>query len=261
MLRQRNNQNNDNQRTRYFLPRGEYVNRTDFHNTFSKQLGIPLDKNDMDNDRVLLLYSESKAYPKSNPKFDENGNIPLNDAIENCDFMHVVLTNPDRHKQCIAIMGQYESYHVHRFMRMPMPSASTSSTTGTDSTGSSTDLNSKPQPINSSHPLRYVPRGMQQNGRLTHKVPSDKYQTMYWNDLMKYKSSLVLSSKEDSSTDNNLSVMEELDPILRKVAAADGSNESNNNNNNTVIILVCNFGQSELLMNCTCTYYTLISSS
>ncbi|OEU20300.1 hypothetical protein FRACYDRAFT_182077 [Fragilariopsis cylindrus CCMP1102] len=247
MVRQRNNQNQNNQRTRYFLPRGEYVNRTDFHNTFSKQLGIPLDKNDMDNDRVLLLYSESKAYPKSNTNSntnsnseksnidDENGNrmIPLNDAIENCDFMHVVLTNPDRHKQCIAIMGQYESYHVHRFMRMPMPS--------------------KPQPINSSYPLRYVPRGMQQNGRITHKVPSNKYQTMYWNDLMNYKSSLVLSSKEDGSTDNNLSVMEELDPILRTVAATDGSNESNkNNNNNTVIILVCNFGQSELLMNFIC---------
>ena len=139
-------------------------------------------------------------------------------------------------------MGQYESYHVHRFMRMP---------------AGSTDLNN-PQPINSSHPLRYVPRGMQQNGRLTHKVPSEKDQTMYWNDLMNYKSSLVSSSKEDGSTDNNLSVLEELDPILRTVAAY-GSNESSSNNNNTVIILVCNFGQSELLMNCTYTYSTIHS--
>jgi hypothetical protein len=166
--------------------------------------------------------------------------------------MHVVLTNQDRAKQCIAIMGQYESYHVHRFMRLPKDNK--------NEDNNNEGVNFKIQPINSSLPLRFVPRGMQQSGRLSHKIPSNKFQDIHWNDLAEYKSSLYNAKKNGNNNNNNnnssLSVMDELEPILRKVASygtSSSSTANNGSNNNTVIILVCNFGQSELLMNCTYT--------
>jgi hypothetical protein len=51
----------------------------------------------------------------------------IEDATENCDVMNVVLTDPKpkhpkdqkqaEYRQCIAVMGQWSSYHVHKWTR------------------------------------------------------------------------------------------------------------------------------------------------
>ena len=67
-----------------------------------------------------MIYNTDKAMPS-----DTNTNsqdIPLlsaTKATENCETMNVIFTNnPGPSKQCLAILGsQYQSYHVHRYMR------------------------------------------------------------------------------------------------------------------------------------------------
>ena len=243
---------NTNQRTRYFIPRMEYVNRTEFmESPLGQQLGVPVDPNTpKDNDRVLFLYSEGNAYPTgvtsnpfqlhTNPQLaqqyrqqraqleDAQGNIPVDVATENCDLVHVVLTNPDRHKQCIAIVGQYESYHVHRYMRMPPPIIQPNGVP-------------KPQPLNASFPLRSVQRGMQVGGRPSQNTPRTNFITKNWELLLKYKTNLTAI------------LQQQLQPLLQSITNNTTNNTTNNDDDkdsSTVIVMVCNFGQSELLMNC-----------
>ena len=237
---------NTNQRTRYFIPRMEYVNRTEFmESPLGQQLGVPVDPNTpKDNDRVLFLYSEGNAYPTgvtnnpfqlhTNPQQaqqyqqqrsqleDAQGNIPVDVATENCDLVHVVLTNPDRHKQCIAIVGQYESYHVHRYMRMPPPIIQPNGVP-------------KPQPLNASFPLRSVQRGMQVGGRPSQNTPRTNFITKNWELLLKYKTNLTAI------------LQQQLQPLLQSIT---NNNTDDDKDSSTVIVMVCNFGQSELLMNC-----------
>jgi len=239
---------NTNQRTRYFIPRMEYVNRTEFmESPLGQQLGVPVDPNTpKDNDRVLFLYSEGNAYPTgvtnnpfqlhTNPQQaqqyqqqrsqleDAQGNIPVDVATENCDLVHVVLTNPDRHKQCIAIVGQYESYHVHRYMRMPPPIIQPNGVP-------------KPQPLNASFPLRSVQRGMQVGGRPSQNTPRTNFITKNWELLLKYKTNLTAI------------LQQQLQPLLQSIT---NNNTDDDKDSSTVIVMVCNFGQSELLMNFIC---------
>jgi hypothetical protein len=83
-------------------------------------------------------------------------------------------------------------------------------------------------PVNRSLPLRLVSRGSQANGRKSTHPPAKEFTLRSWGMLREYLT--LFSSK-----------MKELAPIAEKVAKK-----------NTVIVLVCNFGQSELLMNFVC---------
>jgi hypothetical protein len=100
------------------------VNRDEFAAAFDT--GVPLDLSSDGNKEVLLLYNKNAALPTN--AFDKSQaqsltEIPLigsvQDATENCDNLHVVLTDFNRNKQCIAIMGQYEAFHIQKFMRLP----------------------------------------------------------------------------------------------------------------------------------------------
>lgn len=179
-----------------------FVNRDDFASTYD--LGVPLDGSEKGNDRVLLLYSDEKAFPQT----DGNSPLSVEEATSNCHNMHLILTHPRNH-QCLAIMGQYESYHVHKYMR----------------------INSKTGKMDAEAPLTYQSRGKQQNGRVSAKLPSEGATKYHWESLVSYLQALDKA-------------LEDLKPILEKVAS--------HNDNNAVIVMVCNFGQSELLLNCKC---------
>jgi hypothetical protein len=77
-------------------------------------------------------------------------------------------------------------------------------------------------------PLQYVSRGHQSNGRDQNGPPSIQDTHKQWDMLRGY-----LDSIHD--------VLEDLRPIVEKIAVQ-----------NTIIVMVCNFGQSELLMNFVC---------
>ena len=74
-------------------------------------MGVPLDASKSDNKQVVLLYNSKNAFPD---KDDTAGQLSVDDATKNCDQLHVVLTQPEpnKRKQCLAVMGQYESFHL-----------------------------------------------------------------------------------------------------------------------------------------------------
>ena len=177
-----------------------FVDRDEFASAFD--IGVPLDETQTGNDRVLLLYSDPNAFPQN----DGKGPISVEDATVNCHNLHLILSHPRNH-QCIAIMGQYESFHVHKYMR----------------------INSETGKMDANVPLTYQSRGKQQNGRISAKVPTTESVKFHWESLVTYLSSLDAA-------------LADLKPILEQVAI--------HNDNNAVIVMVCNFGQSELLLNC-----------
>jgi len=191
------------------------VPRDDFAKRFD--VGVPLDPTKPSNDRVVLLYSSDAALPKTVPGMAEeiasSGPIPLMDdieaATENCDIVNLILAQPGDKRQCFAMMGQFRSYHMQKFMRLP----------GGDREGEKLDPKA---------PLRLVNRGAQTSGRTSAKAPTKEQTAEYWKSLSTYLQTLD-------------SVLEELKPLAAKVAK-----------DNTVIVLVCNYGQSELLMNFVC---------
>jgi hypothetical protein len=100
------------------------VDRDEFASNFD--MGVPLDQSTKGNRNVLILYNYDDSFPSSN-LFDkaqakESHNVPLlssTEATENCENLHVVLTDFTRKRQCIAVMGQYESFHIQKWMRLP----------------------------------------------------------------------------------------------------------------------------------------------
>ena len=83
-----------------------------------------------------------------------------------------------------ALMGQYQSFHIQKFMRLP------------EKVG---------EKLDQAVPLRLVNRGAQASGRLSAKPPRKDQTLTYWSTLKTYLDTLE-------------SVLEELKPIAEKVA-------------------------------------------
>lgn len=104
---------------RKLIPGASLIDRGDF--VRSLDLGVPWDPTKDGNTLVFMLYSHSSSLPsawESNPQ-----QLPVyssaKTATENCDVLKVVLTQPDKKNHCVAIVGQWESHHVQKFMRVP----------------------------------------------------------------------------------------------------------------------------------------------
>jgi hypothetical protein len=107
------------------------VSRDDFASKFD--LGYGIEEGFPENDEVLIIYGSENSLPKDYT-MDGTTVVPqqqIADATENCDVMKIVVTDPlysekDReeehkgrkHKQCIAIMGNWGSYHLHKYKRV-----------------------------------------------------------------------------------------------------------------------------------------------
>lgn len=186
------------------------VDRDAFATNFD--MGVPLDESKKGNQEVLLLYNGLDALPSNAFDAEQSKSahqVPLllsvEEATENCKQLHIVLTQPGRSGQCVALMGQYESFHVQKFMRLPEQGK-----------------------IDPSAPMRLVNRGAQENGNKSTKPPTRAQTLQHWDVLAKYLRSMP-------------GVLNKLKPIVQQLAT-----------NNAVVVMVCNFGQSELLMNFVC---------
>jgi hypothetical protein len=193
------------------------VNRDEFFKKYD--LGVPVDPSQTGNEDIMLLYS-----PKSLPKpWDalegtQDTMIPLYNATEgteNCQVMKMILTEPKKEQHCIAIMGQWESYHVHKWMRLA----------ANDETGK---IVKNPDAMQDSNDLRYVSRGHQVDGRYQ-PLPIPRQTQNHWAVLREYLNTVEAT-------------LERLRPIAKQVAG-DG---------NAIVVLVCNQGHSELLLNFAC---------
>lgn len=191
--------------------------KEDFTKTLD--LGVPVDLPQVGAEDVLILYSRAAAKPKHIPK-SSDGSIPLlsmEDSVEHCDYLNVILTDKSASRnQCIAIVPQYESFHIQKWMRVPK---TLNPKNGHETNG----------PLDSNAPLRLVSRGMQSNGKDQFEPPEAKHIKQNWELLQKY-----MSGFEES--------LASLKPLVEKVATKD----------NTVTVMVANFGQSELLVNFVC---------
>jgi len=171
---------------------------------------------------VLMLYQKKEGLPASDKLLAHSAiyddgfvDIPLTDATtatENCDTMNVIFTsNPGNVRQCTAIIGNFESYHIQRWMKVDTITSS---------------------PIKSELPLVPVSRGYMASevkGRAHfYAPPFEGYVTKHWDRLLPF-------------FDNVDTIMEELDPLLKRIAR-----------NNAVVVLTCNMGQSALLINFAC---------
>lgn len=177
------------------------VDRNDFFQHFD--VGVPQDPSLPGNQEVLVLYSNGKGLPDN--VNSEMSRLSAEDATQHCNTLKVVLTEPHKRNECLALVGQWESYHVHKFMRL-------AETNG----------------INDKLPLRYVSRLHIDSG-MAQRVPTPPKVKEYNEMMAKYLLSLD-------------SVLEELAPIASHV----GGREK------TIVVMVCNHGQSELLMNFAC---------
>lgn len=165
------------------------INKDDFASKFD--YGIPMDNGKLQNSEVLLFYTSPKALPASandeeTAKIESGKGIPLlsvNQATENCDTMNVInLSNPGNTRQCLAVVGNYEAYHMQRWMRAPLRG-----------------------PIDSSFPLRAVSRGHLPNGQEEFKAPKMEMVQKHWDVLKTYFESLD-------------STIEKLKPLAESVA-------------------------------------------
>lgn len=146
---------------------------------------------------ALMIYQSTSAVPSTDKLLSHStqfndGPIPLIDpktATENCDAMNVIFTgNPGNTRQCTAIIGNFESYHIDRWMRV-------------DTT--------KSTPITPELPLVHVSRGYASRGKANfYAPPSDgKFSPVrrHWTMLRTF-------------LQNVDSVLDDLKPILKKVA-------------------------------------------
>ena len=208
--------------TSKFVIGSALIGKNDFLANFDYGIPKPPSKRDHESDPgkddVILLYGSTKALPDRSTGvvyLDESGNgtslphLSAQDATKNCGALNVIFTDSRKDmQQCIAIVANYESYHIQRWMRIN-PAGN--------------------HPLDISLPLSHVGRGMQDNGADKLEAPGDRSAIANQALLETYFSRL----------DDTLS---KLGPMAKACAGRD----------NTVIVMVCNTGQSELLINFVC---------
>jgi hypothetical protein len=196
------------------------VSKNDFLATFDYGIPKPPSKreheSDPGKDDVLMLYGSFSSLPNSAKDgaiyADGDGVIPhisAEEATTNCGGLNVIYTDThDGLDQCIAIVGNYESYHIQRWMRIKPGGGSK---------------------MNTELPLAPVGRGLQTNGQDKFSAPTDK-----------------------SALQNQAMIKTYLDRLDDTLAKLKPLAESCAGDDNTVIVLVCNTGQSDLLINQIC---------
>jgi hypothetical protein len=132
------------------------------NNMIGNDLGVPLDYTQPGAEDVLIIYTSPESLPTStstekdsdNDSNDSNDNADNNNmnALENCHTLKVILQTPTSgqrdkkdNQQCIAIIPQWESYTIHKYMRLE------------NSHNSSSHVDLK-------HTYKYVPRSRESDG-------------------------------------------------------------------------------------------------
>jgi len=159
------------------------IQKNEFNSKFDYGLPDSLDKPE-DTD-VLLIYGHEKSLPndellKKASTHTSGGaieDIPLlgaNEATENCLTMNVIVTDYNSNdKKCLAISGNYESFHLQKWARQKEGVA-----------------------LNSARPLQHVGRGLVSNGREYFKLPTDSQITRHWKRLNVYLDSLSANEQK-----------------------------------------------------------------
>ena len=176
----------DQSRVGNYITGMAYTSKDEFTKTFD--LGVPLDSQRSGSTEVLMIYSNKKTLPAAVMKKITPGLAQLSpeEATGNCDYLSVILTDHGDSKmrnQCLAIVPQYESYHIQRWGR----------------------FNEEQRIVEPGHPLQLIPFSTKKKGRTEYRPPS-LVQTKKMFDLL----SLYLKNLPD--------VTSELEAILKPIA-------------------------------------------
>lgn len=110
-----------NKSLNHFLSGAVAVNRKNLFDTFD--FGVPISDN-AESQSSLILYDSRRSLPRGHSDAAiSNGEIPemdAQDATANCDAMNVLFVKtPPGLRQCVALVGgQYQGYHVQKWMRV-----------------------------------------------------------------------------------------------------------------------------------------------
>mmetsp|Transcript_10301 Transcript_10301/g.15808 ORF Transcript_10301/g.15808 Transcript_10301/m.15808 type:complete len:534 (+) Transcript_10301:161-1762(+) len=90
------------------VPREEFMQQFD--------IGVPLDNSHSQNNEVLLLYGPG-TLPVASDTTSSIPRIPsISTATEKCKIVKQVLLQQDK-QSCLALVGQWESFHIHKWVR------------------------------------------------------------------------------------------------------------------------------------------------
>jgi Nucleotide-diphospho-sugar transferase len=201
------------------------VRRDSFIQEFD--VGVPWNSAKPGATDVLLLYGSELSLPSDYYENSSNSNKVARgpgkslirasydsamDATKNCHALKVILTGPNSKHECVAIVPQWESFHVQNFLRIVPEKIKRKGTPHFDS----------------DYPLRLVSRRDTLTGKSSAQIPMQYQTKRYWPLLIDYLQKLEAT-------------LERLKPIAATVSQG-----------KTVVVMVCNFGQSELLVNFVC---------
>ena len=208
------------------------VPRDDFNELL--EIGVPMDDvSDKDGmNEVLVLYTDERTLPfrkKQDKKkdFGRKEGIDATTALENCHTVRVILQEPAKgngKRQCIAIVSQWESWHIHKFMRMPKKYD-----------GVQVDVK---------YPLRYVSRSMQDSGK------DNKFPELHKDTIPSYAGLIEYLTNLDR-------ILNELKPILSDALKQSNHGETSTTSevmkkSKSMVVMVCNKGQAHLFHNFVC---------
>ena len=181
----------------------------------------------------IILYNTLASVP-SNDKLEkdaiygvngEMAKVSVSEAMERCDTLNVIFTALNNDTDCHLLIGDFESYHINRWVRMPV-----------------FDFRNKKQHRELDHalPLRHAGRITQnKNGVDIFELPD------VWGNFQKGQKGLLLEHFDRMKTflENVDDVLKDLKELLKL---------RNVVRDNTVVVLTVNSGQSELLSNFIC---------
>lgn len=207
------------------------VSRNNF--TAEYDLGVPWDETRQGAEDVLLLYTSHHAFPTSDATKTISGkgwpNIRFEsakDATEQCDVMKVVLVSSNQKTECLAIVPQWESYHVHKYMRWKEDRHL---------------LNRKVPIVSKDYSLKQVSRHHSEKGDRDARAPTMRQTQRYVQMLSDYLQKL-------EPTLERLRLI--LDEMMQRLPVT--NHRRNRRQPKAVVVMVCNYGQSELFLNFIC---------
>jgi hypothetical protein len=206
---------------------------------------------DDDDDRLdsIILYNTDRSLPTSNTDIEQSaiyGNtnggggmlakVSVANAMENCDALNIIFTSLNNDTDCHILIGDFESYHINRWARMPKFDYSHRTTR---------EKIRQDRKINHNLPLRHIGRITQnKNGVDIFELPN-VWETVGRGTLMRREKGMLLEHFDTLKLflHNVQQVLKELKELL---ATRDVVRD------NTVVVLTVNSGQSELLTNFIC---------
>lgn len=189
------------------------------------EIGVPMDDTKEGSEDVLVLYTGPESVP-SGEKGEKYG-LDAEKALENCNTVKVILQEPSKKsgikkRQCIAIVPQWESYHVHKFMRVESRDGGI--------------------PVKRNSPLKYVSRSMDEKGKAAGVPLMEKHIAPSIDAFVDYLHYLPAS-------------LIELKPLLKEAVdkhrTADDTSEAMKKSK-VMVVMVCNKGQAHLFQNFVC---------